>query len=143
MELSISIGNNVLGSRKIGGFTEALPANLRKGFQTAGALFERDMKAKLSGPGRTAHSTAGPFSRLNNFPGVRTGRLRASVSAQLTGSGTALTLRVGPNTEYAPYLEFGTSRMPSYAFVRPTLEDNGDRALDMIANEILGPLDEQ
>lgn len=141
MELKITLGGNSLGSRKIAGFTDALPANLWIGFDKAGAIFERDMKLKLSGPGRRRGSTHGPISRLNNYPGVITGRLRASVNARITGSGTNITLRVGPNVEYAPYLEFGTSRMPAYSFVRPTLEDNSERAFDAIADAITKPLD--
>ena len=141
MELKISLGNNVVGSRKIHNFLNALPQQLRQGFNKAGAIFERDMKRKVSGPGRKRGMTHGPYSRLNSYPGVITGRLRASINAQVSGSGTDLTLRVGPNVMYAPFLEFGTSRMPAYAFVGPTLEHMSEKAMDAIQDAIAVPLD--
>jgi HK97 gp10 family phage protein len=140
MELSISLGGNTMGSRKIANFQSALPAQLRLGFQRAGSIFERDMKRKVSGPGRHKGAAAGPISRLGNFPGVRTGRLRSSINFQVTGAGTGLTLRVGPNVDYAPYLEFGTKYMQPYAFVGPTLQDMSDKAFDAIQDAIAGPL---
>lgn len=58
-------------------------------------------------------------------PMVRTGRLRDSITMQMAEDGAGLYLDVGTNVEYAPYLEFGTSRMPPYPFLRPALEQFG------------------
>ena len=54
---------------------------------------------------------------------------------------TGATLKVGPNALYAPFLELGTSRMEPYPFVGPTFNDKGDRAVEMIQDEVIKPLD--
>jgi HK97 gp10 family phage protein len=54
-------------------------------------------------------------------PRVRTGRLRSSITHQLGRDSRGLYADIGSNVEYAKYLEFGTSRMPPYPFLRPAL----------------------
>lgn len=94
------------------------------------------MKKKLSGPSHTKSP-----GNSNPYPGVVTGRLRASVNMQVSSAAGGLQLRVGPNVTYAPFLEFGTSRMQPYPFVGPTLKHKGDKAFDAIQKEIAKPLD--
>jgi HK97 gp10 family phage protein len=75
---------------------------------------------------------------------VNTGRLRASISTNWSESGMTegnigaeaeegdgvkepfskenFTVVVGSNVEYAPYMEFGTSRVSAHPFLRPALE---------------------
>lgn len=48
---------------------------------------------------------------------VDTGRLRASISTTFHKDG--FTAEVGTNVEYAPYIEFGTSKMKSQPFLHP------------------------
>lgn len=55
-------------------------------------------------------------------PKVQTGRLRASITEELTRDGDELVERIGTDVEYAPYVEFGTSRAPAYPFLRPALD---------------------
>ena len=51
---------------------------------------------------------------------VDTGRLRASIVAEpVIKQGDRYVLKVGTNVEYAPYVEFGTSRMRPQPFMRP------------------------
>lgn len=140
-EITISIGDAAQGSRKLKGFSRALPGQLQSGFKRAGSIFERDMKKKLSGPGRVKGSTHGPISRLGDYPGKRTGRLQNSVNFQVSNTAGGLQLRVGPNVSYAPFLELGTSKMQPYPFVGPTLEHKADEAVDAIQREIAKPLD--
>lgn len=52
---------------------------------------------------------------------VDTGRLRASITHQIAKDGQGLFARVGSNVEYAPFVEFGTSRMAAQPFLRPSL----------------------
>lgn len=51
---------------------------------------------------------------------VDTGRLRASIAMEpVVRQGDRFVLKVGTNVEYAPYVEFGTSRMRPQPFMRP------------------------
>lgn len=49
---------------------------------------------------------------------VDTGRLRSSIQMQTYPNG--LTADVSTNVEYAPYVEFGTSRMRAQSFLFPS-----------------------
>ena len=50
---------------------------------------------------------------------VDTGRLRNSITTAKEGKTTAY---VGTNTEYAPYVEFGTHKMRAQPYLRPAAE---------------------
>lgn len=52
--------------------------------------------------------------------GYSKGGTQASIGIELRDNG--LTAAVGPTTEYAPYVEFGTRFMDAEPFVRPALE---------------------
>lgn len=54
-------------------------------------------------------------------PRVRTGRLRGSITWRLGQDSEGLFADIGSAVLYAPYLEYGTSRMPAYPFLRPAL----------------------
>jgi len=51
---------------------------------------------------------------------VDTGATKNSIQPEFDPSGTAA--RIGPSTEYAPHLEFGTHRMRARPFLIPALE---------------------
>lgn len=55
-------------------------------------------------------------------PQVRTGRLRGSITWRLGQDSDGLYADVGTAVLYGPYLEYGTSRMPAYPFLRPALD---------------------
>ena len=52
--------------------------------------------------------------------GYQTGTTKRSVGLEITDGG--LTAESGPETEYAPYLEYGTRFMEAQPFVRPAFE---------------------
>ena len=52
---------------------------------------------------------------------VDTGRLRSSITWQLQQDARGLMAVVGTNVDYAPHVEFGTSRMRAQPFLRPAL----------------------
>ena len=138
LSFSISPKN---GSVKLAAFASGMDTRIMAGMNTAGALLERDMKKKLSGPGRFKGSTAGPISRLGNFPGVVTGKLRQSVGFNVSRQSGGPLLAVGPKAKYAPFLELGTRFMPGgYPFVMPTWEDTGEKAINEIQKEVMRPL---
>jgi HK97 gp10 family phage protein len=53
----------------------------------------------------------------------KTGNLRRSISLDLVESSpTRVVVAIGTDVEYAPWLEFGTSRMTPRPYLRPALE---------------------
>lgn len=65
-------------------------------------------------------------------PAVRFGRLRNSIRYRVTGKGVNLAGLVGSGLEYAPYLEFGTSRMAPRRFLGPTIEREKGEVKDIL-----------
>lgn len=57
--------------------------------------------------------------------GYATGETKRSIGLEITDGG--LTAEVGPTTEYAPYLEYGTRFMEAQPFVRPALDEQGKK----------------
>ncbi len=55
-------------------------------------------------------------------PGVITGRLRASIGYRIGVDSLSPFVDIGTAVLYAPYLEFGTSKMAARPFLRPALE---------------------
>lgn len=53
--------------------------------------------------------------------GYQTGTTKRSIGLEIKDEG--LTAEVAPETEYSPYLEYGTRFMEAQPFVRPALED--------------------
>lgn len=53
--------------------------------------------------------------------GYQTGTTKRSIVFEIKDDG--LTVESGPQTEYAPYLEFGTRFMDAQPFVKPALEE--------------------
>lgn len=57
-------------------------------------------------------------------PVGETGNLRASIENEVESKRKAIIAEVGSNVEYAPYVEYGTSRMEAQPYLRPALEDH-------------------
>ena len=53
--------------------------------------------------------------------GYQTGTTKRSIGLEVKDSG--FTAEVGPETEYAPYLEYGTRFMEAQPFVRPSFNE--------------------
>lgn len=58
---------------------------------------------------------------------VDTGRLRASITESLQRDIGGLVEVIGTDVEYAPFVEFGTSRAPAQPFLRPALAAEAGR----------------
>lgn len=52
---------------------------------------------------------------------VDTGRLRSSIVMRRGRDGTGFYVEVGTSVEYAPFVEFGTSRMRAQPFLTPAI----------------------
>ena len=70
--------------------------------------FNVESQAKLNASGRPG-------------PRVRTGRLRSSITHEVTTDGQGLVARVGTNVEYGYYLETGLRNGRTYPFLVPAL----------------------
>jgi HK97 gp10 family phage protein len=65
---------------------------------------------------------------------VDTGRLRSSIATRLNSSKDTVVVEVGTNVEYAPYVEFGSSRSPAKPFLLPAFTENKAKVLKMVAD---------
>lgn len=57
--------------------------------------------------------------------GYQTGTTKRSIGLEIQDGG--FTADVGPETEYSPYLEYGTRYMESQSFVRPSHEEQKEK----------------
>jgi HK97 gp10 family phage protein len=76
------------------------------------------------------------------FAPVDTGALRNSIGHDITGDGRygVLEAEIGPTVDYAPYVEFGTSRQAPAAFMGPALDRHTPdfiAALEQLGGEVL------
>ncbi len=67
-------------------------------------------------------ATGAPPGAPGHGPGVRTGRLRASITWRPGHDSFSPYVDVGSAVFYAPFVELGTSRMAARPFLRPALE---------------------
>ena len=68
---------------------------------------------------------------------VDTGRLRSSIMHRDKDFGTnEPMIEVGTNVEYAPYVEFGTSKAAAQPFLFPALNSNKQKILKEIAKAL-------
>lgn len=65
---------------------------------------------------------------------VDTGRLRNSIAHEIDAGG--LNATIGTNTEYAPYVEFGTRRMVDKPYLFPALEEERGAFLARLRAEL-------
>lgn len=56
--------------------------------------------------------------------GYQTGTTKRSIGLEMKDSG--LTASVGPETEYSPYLEYGTRFMDAQPFIKPSYDEQKD-----------------
>ena len=63
---------------------------------------------------------------------VNTGRLRNSIEYRVTEDDAI----IGTNVEYAPYVEYGTSRMRAQPYLRPALDENRRRINELLKDNI-------
>ena len=67
---------------------------------------------------------------------VDTGNLRNSISHSVVEAERAV--YVGTNVEYAPYQEYGTVKMASHPFLRPSAENHADEYKQIVQAELGG-----
>lgn len=83
------------------------------------------------------HSISGPSpSAPGEPPGVKTGTLRRSIDWEIDEGRNELIGRIGTATEYAIFLEFGTSRgLVARPFLRPALAKNKSKIAKILSSK--------
>lgn len=68
---------------------------------------------------------------------VDTGRLRNSITHQIGETDSKEPcVYVGTNVSYAPFVEFGTSRMKARPYLKPAVEDFRDEYKEIVENNL-------
>lgn len=122
----------------------ALPDARRRGQEAAGAALEHHTKeligteyeqwAALADSTVARKRALGQTGRVSaTDPLYATGELRATVSHIVEGPNTIL----GSPDPVAPYLEFGTDRMPARAFIGTIMFVHGHAAADLISGYVM------
>ena len=91
-----------------------LTANLQSALEKVGLVVERQAKINVS--------------QSSGHPRVQTGRLRSSITHEV-GQGE---VAIGSNVYYGKYLEFGTSKMPPYPWLFPSVESNRQNIISIL-----------
>lgn len=106
-----------------------------------GAAGYRATKMASAAVRKTAHDIE---ATAKSFVPVDTGATKNSIHVETPSMSTpgdlGLWAEIGPTTEYAPFLEYGTVRMAPYAFMGPALDrhaPNLARALRQIGGDVL------
>ena len=85
----------------------------------------------------------GGKERIAAWPAIDTAATVNSIEAKPAGGfikGENIEWRVGPVTEYAVFIEFGTWKMRARPFMIPALEDESPR-IEKAIKELMGKLD--
>ena len=80
--------------------------------------------------------TGATKNSINAKPGATAGQLMGISASAIGGT---LSWRIGPTTEYAPFLEFGTRRMAARPYMVPAIESERPklvRAVKQLMSEI-------
>ena len=98
------------------------------------ASYEVTRKAQLV-VAKTAHDIEADAKSLAPWD---TGTLRNSISTTIGAGG--LSAEIGPTVDYAPYLEYGTRRMPPQPYMGPAAERRAEpfvKAVESLGGEFL------
>ncbi len=71
---------------------------------------------------------------------VDTGLLRTSINHRITKKAGKVNGDIGTTVEYAPFVEFPTSRTEAQPFLTPALNDNKATIQKIITDKLKGPL---
>lgn len=75
-------------------------------------------------------------ARAKKHVPVLTGRLRSSITTEVKKRGQGYRGNVGTNVKYAPFVEFGTSKMPARPYLYPALKESKGDIQSFILSEL-------
>ena len=91
-------------------------ADVKKAVKTNGSQLQRKMQKKADFRGHYEWKKG-----IGEVKVKPTGTTKRSIGLEMQDGG--FTASVGPDTEYSPYLEFGTRFMDAQPFIKPALEE--------------------
>ena len=91
-----------------------LLGDIQKSLEKIGLTVERQAKINVS--------------QSSGHPKVQTGRLRSSITHEVEQGQVS----IGTNVYYGKYLEFGTSKMPPYPWLFPSVESNRQNIINLL-----------
>ena len=107
------------------------------GLEAGARVYEAEVKALLQTPGSGETYTRGSVTHVASAPGqppaIDTGTLINSVQVD---EATPVQAIIATHTDYAEYLEFGTSHMAPRPYMRPPLDEHEGEILDAIRSEV-------
>lgn len=101
--------------------------------RAAVTFLEREVKKKLTGQRSGEVYGDHQASAPGEPPAVDTGNLRASITGLVDDKGVTIRGFVGSNVEYVRYLELGTEKMTKRPFLIPTILENQDKIMRILA----------
>tara|TARA_R110000751_G_scaffold56166_1_gene120105 strand:+ start:1074 stop:1484 length:411 start_codon:yes stop_codon:yes gene_type:complete len=99
---------------------------------------ELENKIKMATEIAARHVETDGKRRIAEWPAVDTGATMNSINARRDDA-EGLSWKIGPSTEYAPFIEYGTVYMRARPFMTPALESEGPRfveAMRQVINEL-------
>lgn len=80
--------------------------------------------------------------RAADIAPIDTGRLKRSITQGMPERRAqgVMTIDVGTNVEYAPYQEFGTSKMKAQPYLIPAMQKSKEEAAQLIVTNIIAAL---
>lgn len=110
------------------------PRQVAQALYSAGQLIELDAERSI-----TAGSVSGA-GHVPSLPGQPpnndTGGLVRSIETRLNGTDLVTVTAGGPSAPYAVHLEYGTSRMAARPFMRPAVERNRKKVVQMVGDAV-------
>ena len=102
----------------------------------------RDLEGKIKNVIQIAarHVETDGKRRIAEWPAVDTGATMNSINARPDDS-EELSWKIGPSTEYAPFIEYGTIYMRARPFMTPALESEAPRFVEAM-RQIITELDQ-
>lgn len=132
-ELAIMLALEIIGGK----LERYAKQNLTSSGAVDTGLLRNSVTYAVSG-GRTSiqsyhadKGSTGKSASSKNTGSVKIGRYTGTM-----GSPDEKAVYVGTNVEYAPYIEFGTSRMRPRPYLKPALENHMSEYRHIIANEL-------
>jgi len=119
---------------KLGPFNRKLEKEVEQNMTQAVQFAEGKIKESIS----RGNKGGGNPSRPGEPPKVRSGRLRSSITHEVTKELGGIVGRVGTNVVYARWLELGTENMEPRPFLRPGILNNQRRIFNIISGGRVG-----
>ncbi len=137
LRLKLKILGDKALRRHVDRAAKRLPSAIERNLARAAALIERDAKRNIHGSRTRAIRKGRPVTAPPGVLGVDTGRLRQSISFDVSRKGRRWTAEVGPQrVPYARIHEFGGkaghANIPKRPYLGPAVEKNRELVFRLI-----------